>query len=112
MSDIVLISIPETTIKNIVEQAVKKAIEDYQPQAANPQNQIVDLSGLIEARPHVGSRSTIYKKVSNGLIPHSKRGKKLFFDFAIIDQWLISNKGKTVEDVEKKISNHIKSSRK
>ena len=32
MNDIVLISIPETTIKNIVEQAVKKALAEHLPQ--------------------------------------------------------------------------------
>ena len=31
MTNIVLISIPETTIKNIVEQAVKKALEEHLP---------------------------------------------------------------------------------
>ena len=37
MNDIVLISIPETTIKNIVEQAVKKALAEHLPQ--KPENE-------------------------------------------------------------------------
>lgn len=97
MQDIVLISIPETTIKNIVEQAVKKAFETYKPSKKEKQeNQVVDLNGLLAARPYIGSRSTLYKKISKGLIPHSKQGKKLYFDLKVIDAWLLENKVKPV----------------
>jgi len=56
---------------------------------------VVDLSGLLKARPFIGSRSTIYKKAYQGLIPHSKRGKKLYFDLSEIDKWLLQNKVNT-----------------
>lgn len=61
---------------------------------------VVDLNGLLKARPFIGSRSTIYKKVSRGEIPHSKNGKRLIFDLKIIDEWLLSNKVKTSADIE------------
>ncbi len=35
MQDIVLISIPETTIRNIVEEAVRRVISEQMPQPAN-----------------------------------------------------------------------------
>ena len=56
------------------------------------EQKVVDLTGLLEARPFIGSRSTIYKKAYQGLIPHSKRGKKLYFDLKEIDAWLLANK--------------------
>ena len=38
MNDIVLISIPETTIKNIVEQAVRKALAEHIPPTPTPED--------------------------------------------------------------------------
>lgn len=74
------------------------------PELANGENQtkqkIVDLDGLIKARPMIGSKSTIYKKVSAGQIPHSKSGKRLIFDLNVIDQWLLSNQIKTTDEIE------------
>tara|TARA_B100001093_G_scaffold476101_1_gene502193 strand:+ start:13954 stop:14214 length:261 start_codon:yes stop_codon:yes gene_type:complete len=35
------------------------------------------------------SKDTIYKYTRNSQIPHSKRGKKLFFDREAIDSWLL-----------------------
>ena len=35
------------------------------------------------------AKDTIYKYTRNSEIPHSKRGKKLFFDREAIDAWLL-----------------------
>lgn len=110
MSEIILISIPETTIKSIVEEAVKNAITGIKVKGSS-QNSVVDLKGLLEVRPFIGSQSTIYKKVALGLIPHSKQGKKLFFDLAEIDNWLLSNKIKTVAELKKEAANYLKNKR-
>lgn len=96
MQDIILISIPETTIKRIVEQAVKKALTEIPASVESSDSKVVDLNGLIKVRPIIGSKSTIYKKVYQGIIPHSKRGKKLYFDLAEIDQWLMEHKVKGI----------------
>ena len=112
MENIVLISIPETTIRNIVEQAVENAMAKYKALPEQPANKIVDLNGLLKARPFIGSRSTIYKKISKGIIPHSKRGKKVYFDLEEVDAWLISNKKKTVSDLLQEMETHLQSKRK
>ncbi len=99
MQDFVLISIPETTIKNIVEQAVREAFASQAPSTYKEQS-IVDLDGLLKARPFIGSKSTIYKKVSAAIIPHSKSGKRLIFDLNEIDEWLLAHKIKTAEELD------------
>lgn len=38
------------------------------------------------------SKQTVYRKTASGEIPHSKRGKRLYFDKKEIDDWLMSNK--------------------
>lgn len=69
---------------------------------------VVDLDGLIEARPFIGSRSTIYKKVSRGEIPHSKSGKRLIFDLNTVDEWLLSNRTKTEAELEEESENFLR----
>ena len=70
--------------------------------------QVVDLDGLLIARPFIGSRSTIYKKVSSGEMPHSKNGKRLIFDLHEIDDWLLSNKIKTTKEIQESARSYIK----
>ncbi|MDX1943187.1 MAG: helix-turn-helix domain-containing protein [Saprospiraceae bacterium] len=38
------------------------------------------------------SKQTVYRKTASGEIPHSKRGKRLYFDKKEIDEWLMANK--------------------
>ena len=67
---------------------------------SQPEAKVVDLTGLLKARPFIGSRSTLYKKAYQGLIPHSKRGKKLYFDLTEIDNWLLANKANAISQPE------------
>ncbi len=69
--------------------------------------EIVDLDRLLELRPIIGAKSTIYKKASAGTIPHSKQGKKLFFELAEIDSWLLADKVKTVDEIEEETVNFL-----
>lgn len=94
-------------------QIVRKELEGFfkenriNVQQEEPTTKVVDLNGLLEARPILGSRSTIYKKVYKGLIPHSKRGKKLFFDLKKIDAWLLANSTKTTEEIEAETKSYL-----
>lgn len=44
------------------------------------------------------SKSTIYKKVSNNTIPHTKLGSRTLFEREKIDQW-VRNGGTVVEEL-------------
>jgi excisionase family DNA binding protein len=48
------------------------------------------------------SKSFIYKMTSSNNIPHSKKGKKLYFDKEIVTKWVLENKISTQEDMEQK----------
>ena len=50
------------------------------------------------------SKSYMYKLTSSETIPHSKRGKKIFFDKDILEDWLLKNK---VIDVSTKAKNIV-----
>ena len=106
MNDIVLISITKTTLEEIIEQAVTKALEKCNTTPTQNEKQVVDLDGLLLARPHIGSQSTLYKKVSKGLIPHSKQGKKLYFDLNEIDAWLMEHKVKSTHQLKEELTKY------
>ncbi len=45
------------------------------------------------------SKQTVYKKTGKGLIPHSKRGKRLFFDKSKVDEWLLENAVRPLSEI-------------
>jgi excisionase family DNA binding protein len=44
---------------------------------------------------------TIYKKTSLGEIPHYKQAGKLFFDRLELEDWLLSNRGFSKDDISR-----------
>ena len=55
------------------------------------------------------SLSKIYKLTSARLIPFSKpTNGSLFFDREKIEQWLLKNPSHTIEDIEEKVSRHLR----
>ena len=44
---------------------------------------------------------------SERTIPHSKRGKRVFFDKAELDRWLLKDKVLTTDEIKSKAATHI-----
>ncbi|PTN09313.1 excisionase family DNA binding protein [Mangrovibacterium marinum] len=44
---------------------------------------------------------TIYKKTSEGEIPHYKQAGKLYFDRRELEDWLLANRGFSKEDISR-----------
>ena len=102
MSELSINILTETQARQIIREELESFFrENLKHTIGNKEeSKVVDLTGLLTARPFLGSRSTIYKKISNNLIPHSKEGKKLYFNLSEIDEWLMSNKVKTISELE------------
>jgi excisionase family DNA binding protein len=58
------------------------------------------------------SNSAIYKLTSSSQIPHYKGGKRLYFKKEDIDEWIFSNRIKTINDIEKEAMAYIAKKRK
>ena len=51
------------------------------------------------------SKSYVYKLTSNGDIPYYKpNGKQLYFKRTEIDEWLLTNRNKTNQEIEREIA--------
>ena len=110
MKDIVLISIPETTIKDIVTDAVKKALSEHEAQKESSDPKTV--FGFSEGCKYINrSESTVYKLTSKKQIPHFKQGRKIYFLKSELDEWLLSNRVPTVQDGIKEMNDYLQKSK-
>lgn len=54
------------------------------------------------------SQSHLYKLTSAGKIPHYKpNGKKLYFNRAELDQWLLRNRNTTQEEIDQRAADYL-----
>lgn len=66
---------------------------------------VLDLEGAVQLT-HL-SKSRIYKLTSEGLIPHFKRGKRLYFKKDELEEWLTEERGYYLKDIEKQASDYV-----
>lgn len=97
-------------VRKIFKEEVQKLLAelDQGDSLSDSSPKVVDIDGLIEARPFIGSKVTVYRKVSKGEIPHSKQGKRLIFDLNEIDKWLLSNNVKTNMEVDAEANAYLR----
>jgi excisionase family DNA binding protein len=97
-------------VKNFIEQTVKetveKVIQEFQLQTSEPQKEILNVSEAAEfldlAKP------TIYSLTSKGVIPHFKRGKKLYFKHSVLMDWIDKGKCKTKAEIDASAEAYVK----
>jgi excisionase family DNA binding protein len=53
------------------------------------------------------SRQTVYKLTSAQKVPHSKRGKRLYFDKEKVDTWLLEHQVGQISDIAQKADEYL-----
>jgi len=102
MSEIIFTTISKKEIKQLIEGAVQKAILEIQNLADDQKSLFMDVN---QAANFLGiAKSTLYGKCCNLLIPHFKKGKKLYFDRAELIEWLKSGKRKTTSLIHEEVN--------
>jgi excisionase family DNA binding protein len=93
---------------NLIDPAVINAMQEQLREIRamlNPPKSILNLS---EAASFTGfSRSHLYKLTSTGGIPCYKRGKHLYFKPDELEQWMLSNRRATAEEIDAFASNYV-----
>lgn len=54
---------------------------------------------------------TLYKYTSKSMIPHIKKGRKLYFNKSTLIDWLKSGEKKSISDIEKQVDYFLKKGR-
>jgi len=89
----------ETLLENIYNQGIIPETDDVSPKIMTTKT----VATYLNVSP-----STIYKMTSSREIPHSKRGKLLYFDKKEIDEWIMKDKQLTNQDINDLASDYIR----
>lgn len=116
MSELIIATISKQEIQHLIEGAVEKAMLQKMKLDKNPSDVFLDVD---QAAAFLGiAKATLYGKCSKLLIPHIKKGKKLYFGQSELIEYLKSGKRNTVNDIEQNVSSllykrgqHLKSNR-
>jgi excisionase family DNA binding protein len=86
-----IIILTRNEVQELVNDAVAAALRQNLPESS-PGPAVSLVMTLEQVCAYTGlSKDAVYRKTGAGLIPHSKRGKRLYFDRLKIDAWLLEN---------------------
>ena len=72
----------------------------------------IEIMNMIQVAEYIRmAKSTLYKFTSCRMIPHFKRGKKIYFKKSELDEWITKNKVMTQEEIEIKAATYVSTRR-
>lgn len=93
-----------------IENIVRKVLNEREVSGENTITR--KIMSLTEFCEYAGlSRQTVYKLTSAQKVPHSKRGKRLYFDREKVDAWLLENQVATRSEIQEKAKEYISKNR-
>jgi excisionase family DNA binding protein len=92
------VEMPEEAFSEIIKKELQYFFSQNKVQKQEEKNEILTIKEACELLSC--SKSLIYKLTSSRQIPHSKRGKKLYFEKKNLLEWMTENRVKTVQEVQ------------
>lgn len=86
---------------------LKSLIKTNSAHKAEPRQEWMTLKELQQYHPEHPAAPTVYGWVRSGIIPHYKKGKKLIFKTAEIEQWLNAGRQKSDSEIEAEAIEYI-----
>lgn len=98
MSSIILkIEVPEAALSTIIKRELQAFFANVKPQKQEQHPEILNFKEACKLLSCSGS--LLYKLTAARKIPHSKRGKKLYFERKRLLEWMTENEVSTQEEV-------------
>lgn len=94
-------------LTNISEQEFKKFLKDALKETLGEklsalQDELPEILDVKQAAQFLKLKlATLYEKTSRKLIPHFKKGNKLYFHLSELQQWINNGKVKTIGEIER-----------
>jgi excisionase family DNA binding protein len=106
MQDVILTALSKDELATLVAHQLDLAFQRYSPQSeSRATNKIMSLAEFCE---YAGlTKQTAYKLTSAQKVPHSKRGKRLYFDREKVDAWLLENQVATQTEINQKSKDYL-----
>lgn len=103
----VIIQLDSEQLFGVIENAVRKVLNEREAPNDTTTTTRKTMS-LTEFCEYAGlSRQTAYKLTSGQKVPHSKRGKRLYFDREKVDAWLLENQVATHSEIQEKANDYF-----
>ena len=98
MSVSFLTNLSEAEFKAFLKEALREILSEQISSKAESQPEILDVKQA--ARYLRLKLTTLYEKTSQKLIPHFKKGNRLYFNLADLRSWIVEGKVKTASDID------------
>jgi hypothetical protein len=109
MEDIILISISKKELESLIEQVIRRVLNEGEP--LHPEGDMLlsakETSIFLKIAP-----ATLYEYTRNQKIPHSKMGKRLYFSKNDLMAWIKGGKRQTHSETEAEAINYLNRGRK
>lgn len=110
MEQSILIKISPEELKKMIADSVQEAIHVYFKSKTNglggyPETQSVNLDTI--CKMYGWKKPTVYGWVHDRSIPHSKAGKRLYFNVADIEEWIAKGRRKTISEIEVEAGSYL-----
>lgn len=96
--------------ENIIEKCLRRILEEKLDLVARePEKELLSID---EAADFLGiSKQTIYQHVHHRKIPHSKRGRRLFFRRSELNEWIDKGRKKTIPEIDDDVKKYMQGNR-
>lgn len=100
-----LTSLSEQEFKEFLKCAIREILDEQLTQA---KPKLPDILNIGEAATFLKLKiTTLYEKTSRKIIPHFKKGNKLYFNREDLQKWISTGKVATKQDLEVKASSFL-----
>lgn len=98
MSTSFLTSLSEKEFKEFLKSAIKEILSE---DLKNLKSDLPDILNIGEAASFLKLKiTTLYEKTSRKIIPHFKKGNKLYFNRKELEEWIKTGKVRTKPEIE------------
>ena len=105
MSASFLTSLSEQEFKEFLKSAIKEILNDN---LKNLRSDLPDILNIGEAASFLKLKiTTLYEKTSRKLIPHFKKGNKLYFNRKDLEEWIKTGKVTTKPEIEGQATTYL-----
>lgn len=102
----------EGLLQPAIERGVERALRKHSDSLTTQQESLETILSAEQAAKFIGvSLATLYGLTSARKIPHSKRGKRLYFDRESILLWVREGKRKSISEIEDEAAGYISTAR-
>ncbi len=102
----ILLNMTEEELKNLLRETIEEVLENIGRRKPSEQNLLSVEEAAVFLKLKV---TTLYEKTSNKLIPHFKKGNRLYFYRNELEAWLRQGKVKTTGELRDEASAYLNS---